>query len=210
MAGVEAELDLIARAVAGDAFALERLLLAYYDRLCRRVARKLPVRLRGTVAAEDILQQTFVEAFQGIGSFRPQGKWAFYRWLVTIADHRLQDAVKAQRAAKRGGGRADADQAAKPALESTDELIELLAGPHHTPSQSAARHEAVGAVQVALASLKADHRRALELRYFQGLPAAEVAKAMNRTPHAVHNLCHRGLKELRAVLGRSSQFFTRK
>ena len=35
----------------------------------------------------------------------PRGERPFYRWLVTIAEHRLQDAIRAHLTAKRGGGR---------------------------------------------------------------------------------------------------------
>ena len=205
-----AETDLLAQAAGGDQRALERLLLAHYDRLYRRIAGRLPASLRGEVSEEDILQQTFIGVFQGIGSFQPRGKAAFYGWLCTIAEHRLRDALKARRAAKRGGGRPGVTGVPPLEADSFQELIEVLAGPTHRPSQSAARHEAAGAVQVGLASLKNDDRRAIELRYIRGLPVAEAAKAMGRTPRAIHNLCYRGLKQLRAVVGRSSQFLTRR
>ena len=94
-------------------------------------------------------------------------------------------------------------------LDSTDELIDLLAGPEHTPSQSVARHEAADAVQVGLASLKGDYRRVIELRYIQALPIAEIAQEMKKTEPAVHGLCRRALAELRVILGQASQYFSR-
>jgi len=89
--------DLIAQAISGDQSALERLLLGYYDRLARRIVSKIPSFLRDTVTEEDILQETFIEIFQRIETFEPKGERAFYRWLVTIADHRLLDMIKAQK-----------------------------------------------------------------------------------------------------------------
>ncbi len=201
--------DLISRAIAGDQAATERLLLDYYDRLARRIIRKLPKTLRGVVSEEDILQQTFIEVFRDIRGLEPRGERAFYRWLVTIAEHRLQDAVRSHLAAKRGGGRAEAKLEPAGGFDSSDELIDLLAGPEHSPSQSVARHEAAAAVQVGLASLTEDYRRALELRYIRTLPIAEIARHMNKTEPAVHGLCRRALAELRVVLGRSSQYFSR-
>ncbi len=209
MEGADSESELIVRAVAGDATALERLLLGYYDRLRARIARKLPSALQARVAPEDILQQSLVDVFQAISAFEPRGERSFYRWLATIADHRLQDAIKADRAAKRGGGLAQATIV--PGVDwqsSVVDLVELL-GESATPSRSAARHEALGAVQVGLASLTEPNRLAIQLRYIQGLPVADVARVMNKTPRAVHNLCHRGLKELHTILGRSSQYLTR-
>ncbi len=210
MAGRETKSDLITLAVAGDRPALERLLLGYADRLHTRIARKVPVDLHSRMSADDVLQETFIEAFRCIDTLKPMGDLAFYRWLATVAEHRLQDAIKARRAAKRGGGWAR--QEAGPAADSssTGELVELLVGAVDTPSRSAARHEAAMAVQVGLASLKEDYRHVIELRYVKGLPVADVAVTMGRTPDAVKNLCRRGLAELQAVLGRSSQYLSRR
>ena len=206
----EREAGLLAQAVAGEQAALEELLLTYYDRLLRFIAPKLPASLRGAIGAEDILQQTFIEVFQRIRSFEPRGTRAFYRWVAMIAEHRLRDVVRAQRTTKRGGDRVQVERAASAALDTPDDLIDLLAGDQRTPSQSAARHEAVAAVQVGLAALKEEHRQAIQLRYVQGLSVADAAEAMDRKPRAVCELCYRGLEELRAVLGRSSQYFSRR
>ncbi len=206
----QGEPELIRMAIDGDQLALERLLLSYYDRLTQRIARRLPASLRPTVSEEDILQQTLIATCQELHAFEFRGKWSFYRWLCRIAEYRLQDEIKAHNAVKRGGGRIGAELNREDWSASADRLIELLASPRHTPSQSVARHEGVGAVQVGLATLREDYRRALQLRYGQGMPVAEVGKVMNRTPHAVHNLCYRGLKELEAAVGRSSQYLTRR
>ena len=205
----ETETELMDLAVAGDERALERLLLTHYDRLHRRIERRFPPSLRGAVAEEDILQQAFLAVFQRIGEFRREGRWAFYRWLCRIADNRLRDALRAQHAAKRGG-RGEQVGGVAVGSESYEPLIEVLAGPSHTASRSVARHEALGAIQVGVAGLKDNHRRAVELRYLRGLPVAEVAEMMGTTPHAVHSLCYRALQELHAVMGRSSQYLTRK
>jgi RNA polymerase sigma factor (sigma-70 family) len=166
--------------------------------------------LSGTVAVEDVLQETFAEVFRRISSFEPQGEAAFYRWLVTIAKHRLADMVKAQQTAKRGGGRRAGQGQASPGANSVLNLLDLAAVHDHTPSRSAARHEAVSAIQVALAGLNEDYRQALQLRYVKAMPVKEIAETMGRTERAVHMLCNRGLKSLRAAMGRSSQFLTKK
>ena len=201
--------DLIARAIGGEETALERLLLAHYDRLVRRIGRRLPTSLRSVMAPEDILQDTFLAAFEHIESFAPRGRFSFFRWLATIADRQLLDAVKSHNAQKRGGGRQQVRYVGPMDQESVTELIELVAGDELTPSRMFSRNEAAAAIEVGLACVPPDHRRAIQLRYFGGLPVADVARMMNRTPHAVHNLCHRALKELRVILGRSSQFLTR-
>ena len=61
----ETENELVVQALGGDEIALERLLLASYDQLSRRLARKLPATLRGSISEEDILQQVFISALIG-------------------------------------------------------------------------------------------------------------------------------------------------
>lgn len=201
--------ELIARAIGGEKTSLERLLFAHYDRLIRRIGRRLPASLRGVTAAEDILQETFLAAFEHIETFAPRGRFSFFRWLATIADRQLLDAVKAHSARKRGGDRHEIRYVGGLSRDSVTELIELIAGDDLTPSRMFSRREAAAAIHEGLAAVPQDHRRAIQLRYFRGLSVADVAKAMNRTPHAVHNLCHRALKELRVILGQSSQYLTR-
>jgi RNA polymerase sigma-70 factor (ECF subfamily) len=79
-----------------------------------------------------------------------------------------------------------------------------------TPSASAAGHEAVSAIQSALELLPADYREALQLRYIEGLPMAEVAARLKRTEGAVQMLCQRALKQLAARMGSASRFLSRK
>jgi RNA polymerase sigma-70 factor (ECF subfamily) len=199
--------DLLERAIAGEPLALDRLLLSAYPRLAARIDKKLPRSIRSLIAAEDILQETFAEAFRGIRAFRPSGKDALYRWLVTIADHRVLDAVRAHKAAKRGGGRT----ARAPAQGATSlgALIEMLGAPQPTPSRAAGGNEAAAALQVALAGLHPEYRDALTLRYLHGLPVAEVAVKMGKTESAVHKLCSRGLQRLRESMGEASSYLSR-
>lgn len=210
MATESPQIDLIQRAVSGNRPALEELLLIFYDRLARRIGRRLPRNLRRVFSEEDILQQTYAEVFQRIGSFQPKGRCAFYRWLVTIADHRLQDAARAQQTVKRGGQYAVALAAGQWTEDSIDRLIESVAGSEHTPSQSVARREAVAAVQMGLASLEEEYRKPLELRFVHGMTIPQVATTLGKKPRAIRDLCRRALQELRAVLGRSSQFLSRR
>lgn len=205
MAESGVECDQIARAVAGDRAALEGLLLDCHDRLTAAVADGMPAELRRTASAEDILQEVYIDAFRRIGDFEPRGRGPFFAWLLAITRHKLLDAVKAHRAVRRGGGQAPI----RCTTDSVIGLLEQLARHDHTPSRVAATHEAEAALRVALAELKDDYRKALQLRYLQGLSVAETAAAMGRTPRAIHMLCHRGLKELHVILGRASKFFSK-
>ena len=201
--------DLAALAVAGDEAALSKLLFRHHERLIGEIGSKLPSDLQAGVSAEDIVQEAYVVAFQRIASFNPQDHERFYPWLSAIARNRLMDAVKAQRAAKRGGGRvAITDEHAGD--EEMVGLLEILAVHSRTPSRSAASHEAAQAIQQALGNLPEEYRDALRFRYLDALPVAQIASRMNRSEGAVHMLCHRGLQALRLSLGDTSKFLTRK
>jgi RNA polymerase sigma-70 factor (ECF subfamily) len=163
--------------------------------------------MRSLVDAEDILQEAFADGWEAIGGFRSTGPDAFFSWLVRITENRLLDAVKAYRAAKRGGGwhRATED------LDGELTQVLSLLGVHlRTPSRSVARHEALAAVQVALPDLKEDFREVLRLRFLEGLPVAETAARMNRTEWAVQKLTARALASLREVMGDATRFLSQK
>jgi RNA polymerase sigma-70 factor, ECF subfamily len=198
--------DLLREAKSGEPLALKRLLLAHGGALRTRVAKGVPPRFRSILAPEDILQETFAEAFRTIGAFEPQGKDAFYRWLSTIADHRLLDAIRALKAARRGGGHAPAANVARSSIAN---LVDVVAVTTRTPSRSARGTETAAAVQVALAALRSEHREALTLRYLQGLPIADVAARMGKTESAVHKICSRALQALRKSMGEAAQYLSR-
>ena len=184
---------------------MDRLLLSCYPRLLARIDQKFPAELRSVLSPEDILQDTFTYAFRGVASFRPEGADAFYRWLTAIADNRLIDTVRAQQAAKRGGGRGTGQNA----RSSIAALIDLVALNDRTPSRSAGGHEAAAAVQVALAGLKDEYREALALRFLEGLSVADTAARLGKTEPAVHKLCSRGLQSLREAMGEAAKYLSK-
>ena len=61
----------------------------YTPRLLAYLQRHLPPELCRIVEPQDVLQDTFFEAFQRVADFRPDGDDAAYRWLVTIARNRI-------------------------------------------------------------------------------------------------------------------------
>ena len=84
---------LIRKAVAGDLTALERLLLAHYAPLSRHIAPRLPRSIQSVVSVEDVLQQTFTEAFRSIGKFEPRSERSFFPWLKANASASLVSPV---------------------------------------------------------------------------------------------------------------------
>ncbi len=203
--------QLLAQAVAGDHAALERLLLQYYDRLAARIGRMLPDDVRSQLGVEDVLQDTFVQAFRDIGAFAPEGEQAFGAWLEAVADHRLQDALRRVRRKKRGGDyQRVADRGSQVGSQWLP-LVELLGGDIGTPSQNAAQQEAVLAVQVGVSTLPADQR---EKRFvctaWIDFHWKKRPKPCQRHPGAVRGLVQRGKIALRECLVRSSLWFSKR
>lgn len=197
------------RAIAGDEVALTVLLTRSRAGLCGHLASRVPADLRGTIDADDVTQEAHVEVFRHIGSFEFRGPDSFFRWVKAIALRKLRDAIKARRAARRGGGRRVIEDVASPTAEdSMVAFLDLLAGPNRTPSRSAARHEVVAAMQDALTELPDDYRRAVWLVYIEGCSVAVAAAEMGRTERAIHNLCYKAKDRLREILGSRSRFWS--
>jgi RNA polymerase sigma-70 factor (ECF subfamily) len=64
----------------------------------------------------------------------------------------------------------------------------------------AQRHEEAARLVEVLATLPEDNREALLMHYCQGMPLAEIAQHLGRSPAAVAGLLKRGLKQLRAKM----------
>lgn len=198
---------LVERAKAGDQPALERLLLDHYGPLAAHLARRLPASAGLALEVEDLIQQTFANAFVRMPQFQLSGDATFLAWLITIGENQLRDALRAQQRQKRGGGGVAPaiDPDAKWAL-----LVEAACGASPTASALLAREEAACAVQVAVAALPTDQREAICLRYFEGRSLDETAARMQRTTGAVRGLVDRAKQALREALDRASLYLSGK
>lgn len=176
--------QLLQRAITGDRISAQELLLFHHDRLTATIAAKLPSELKGAISAEDICQEAYVSALRAIESFKPSdNKDTFFAWLRTIGDRKLTDAVRARRAAKRGGQKVEGGSPAD--SSSVIAMLDLLAVHERTPSRSLARREAILAIQAEFVRLPEDYRTVLHLRYLEGLSVTETAERMARSEGAV-------------------------
>ena len=190
-----------------DTAQLERHLLTHAGELRRYIATKIPPSLASVLSAEDVLQETWAAAFLRIRSFVPNGPQALDRWLITIANRKLLDALKALRRRKRHGApRAVPDQRERSA--SLGGLLAQIAASRQTPSREVARQEATTALQSALADLCDDRRRAVVLRFIDGLSPKQIADRLGKSYAAVNSLLFQGLRELRVRLGHAARFFS--
>ena len=202
--------ELVTRAVAGDRGALGELLVDNYDVVARRVRSVLPKWLADQLSIDDLVQQSFVAAIANIKLCKEQSPQSFAAWLDAIAECQAQNAVSAIMCQKRGGGRTQVGLTTQSSPSSWNCLVAALAEPTGTASQKLAEHEAVRAIQIAVAGLPEDQRTAVKLHHLEGQSVETTAAEMARTAGAVRGLLQRARRELRAALGRSSRWFAKK
>ena len=169
-----------------------------------------PDDLKSRVDPEDVLQQTYVDAYRGISRFAPKSERSFYAWLKSIAEHRLLDMLRAQRRKKRGGGRHQLEPPLTATRSSYIDLFDLIAAELTSPSSQAARREGTQALLVHLATLPEEYQDVLRLRHIECLSVDEVTAATGQNTGAVRGLLYRARKKLRDAMGRSSLWLTKK
>ena len=172
--------NLLRRLIEGDRLALEQMLFSFHDRLLLHIRKKLPASLKTVVDADDILQQTYVAAFRNFGNFEPRSARAFYRWLATIAENQVLDAIKGQKRKKRGGDFKRLESRPSENYSSMANLLDVLSGGGRSPSMLAARAEGVRALQVAMAGLADDYREVIRLTCIEGKCPLQDRKCLRR------------------------------
>jgi RNA polymerase sigma-70 factor (ECF subfamily) len=186
----------VAMTDAGEAagWALER--FREYLRLLARL--QLGSRLRARLDASDVVQQTLLEAQQGLADFRGATEAELAGWLRRILARNLADVLRAAGRAKRDVGRERSLDAALD--ESAARLGSWLQADQSSPSQQAARNEQSVLLAAALARLPEPQAEAVVLRHLEGWSLADIAGRLGRSQAAVVGLLQRGLKNLRTLL----------
>lgn len=159
--------------------------VALYDAWVLRYYRdvyRLLYRLSGdTGVAEDLTQETFVQAWRGLPGFR--GECRTWTWLYRIALN-----------AWRQVARRVTDEAAGPAA---DDAPDQRPGPDvEAEDRDLCRH-----VAAALAALPATYREVLVLCKVQGLTLRQAAAVLDEPVGTVKWRVHEGLEQLRRRLG---------
>ena len=188
---------LIDQAREGNDQSVRRLLVLYHPRLRARLLKQMDPTMRSKIEPDDILQQTYLEAFRAIESFTYQGPDSFLRWMYAILERKLIDEHRAMRAERRDVRR-EVKQA--PAVNTERSYVDLMArlmADAGTPSQEVRKDEAFGVLSACIATLPDHYREVIQMRFIEGRPVAEVAKALDRSIGSIHMICHRALRQLR-------------
>lgn len=176
-----------------------RAFTALYERhaelVARSVATRLGVRLRGIAELDDVLQETFLAAWQhlqrgpteatrSLGSFRAL--------LAKIAYQKAIDALRAAERKRRDRRRAEARELA------------ALTSERERPSRLAIALELNAVLEAALLALDERDRFVLDCRDNLGLGYELIARELGTSAANAKLRCHRARERLRAALAKRS------
>ena len=165
---------IVTRVLSGDTEQFAILIRRYNSRLFR-VARAIT---RDDAEAEDIVQHTFVAAFQKLGQW--QGRAQLSTWLATIARN---EAFARYRRSRRG--------------------LEVVSGEpgdgvdRETPEGAAMRREAIAVLEAAVDDLAEAQRSVFVLRDVEGMSTGETAEVLGLSESAVRVRLFRARAALR-------------
>lgn len=179
---------LLEKAKAGSRLAFDELIERFRDRLRSELATRLASHRGTAMEIEEILQETFVRAFESLDRFEWRGEDSFFPWLYGIAKNVIGKAV-------RGAHR-----------RRHIELCERIPADGTSPSKAVRRNERFDRLERSLKKLKPEYREVLRLIRLEGLKVKEVAVRMGRSEYAVKHLLARGIRQLRELVGETESF----
>ncbi len=174
--------DLVERARKGDRSAFDELAQTNRPRLEALVRSRLGPELRTQVSVEDILQETFLQAFGSLERFEWQGEHSLLRWLGGIAENVMRKEHRGHQLRQKV-------------------RLEPRQPEQVSPSKEMQREERFERLECALEHLSDDYRQVIVLARIEQLKIREIAAKMNRSETAVRNLLMRALKELQRHFG---------
>jgi RNA polymerase sigma-70 factor, ECF subfamily len=164
-----ADLELVARAKAGDLDAFETLANRYEARVYSLALRML----RQEQDAEDVTQQTFLSALENLKGFR--GDAGFATWLLRIATHAALKVIRKRKGLDFVSLEANTDETDR---YETIPHPEYIADWRQSPTELVRRNEIQRLLDEALAALDEKHRLVFLLRDVEGLSVKETAEAL--------------------------------
>lgn len=172
---------LIQRIAQGDRDAFER----FYDRYAPLVFTLAVRLLREQSAAEDLLQEVFLQIWRQAGSYSPD-RGSPEAWIVTITRSRGIDKLRSIRRREKSFVTSE-----DPAGADFEGKVE----------SNAKASEARLMVNSALARLPEAQRTVLELTYFDGLTQSETSARLHEPLGTVKTRIRSGIQHLRDLLG---------
>jgi RNA polymerase sigma-70 factor, ECF subfamily len=181
---------LAAMAAEGRESAFRELLVRYERPVFSLVYRMV----RDRLLAEDLAQEAFIKAFNGIASYNPSYK--FSSWIFKIANNLTIDHLRKRKLDT-------VSIHGSPHASSSEEEARTrvtLEDQGETPEQFVENRELGDRIEAAMGHLRPEYRTAILLRHVEGHSYEEVAEIMEVPLGTVKTYIHRGRSELRELL----------
>ena len=172
----------------GDKDALAELVRRYQNDIFRFCLHYL----REVEWAKETAQETFIRVFVARGRFDPSRR--FRPWVLCIARNLCLNELKRKKTVPM----ASLEEYASAARDESGEVLRSRAD---SPDQRMIVAERRQLLAKALDSLDEDAREIVMLRFFERMPARDIAEIVDSTPGAVRTRLHRILKLLRQNYG---------
>src|SRR5947209_9800116 len=170
--------------------------------LCRHhlleVARQaIGPTLEAKGGASDLVQETFLEAQRLFPRFEGDSGAQLRAWLRSLLLHKAAKLGRRYRGTrKRQLSREIPLSGDGPVAAHPSQIV----GPVPTPSVQVMADEQLRRLQLAISRLPDDYRRAIALRYHEGLAFEEVGRRLGRSPDAARMLWARAVDRLKQEL----------
>lgn len=164
--------------VSGDANAFGEL----YDLFVAPVYRYLYFRIGSQPEAEDLTEQVFLKAWEGVRRFRWQGR-PFLAWLYRLAHNVHIDFVRAQRPMT--------------SLTNDQRPVEIA---NPAAAVELARTLDADLLAKALSHLTEEQQQVIVMKFIEGMDNEQIARSLDKREGAVRALQMRALMSLRRVL----------
>lgn len=198
--------DLLPRAVAGEAAALQALLARYREFVRLLVRSRCGGQLRKRLDSSDLIQETLLQAARHIHQFHGRGEEEWRAWLGRIAEREVIRQLRRHLGAERRAVQREQE----PGADSGGSRLGQWFRTHSSPSAAAMRHERALQLTTVLGKLPEDYREVLILRHLEGLPFQEIAERLGRSAGAVRVLWTRALQKLREEWARHESLADRR
>ena len=167
---------LIEAAKSGSRESLHQLYLVFASRMYNAALRII----RDKQAAEDVMQEAFIKAFQKIATFR--GEVPFEGWLRKIVLHESFQHIRNQKRRQ-------------------TVLLDYASGDHSDGSENAEPEKTQTAhINQAMQQLPNRYREVLQLFYLEGFDHEEIADILQLTPGNSRTLLFRARESLKKLL----------
>ncbi|MFM7360174.1 MAG: sigma-70 family RNA polymerase sigma factor [Actinomycetota bacterium] len=155
--------------------------------------------LAGKLDSSDLVQKTFVRAYEHCEQYRGGSDAELAGWLRQILNRVLANELRHWGQARRDVG---AEQSLEQELDASGyRLDQMLQADQTSASQRAQRGERAERLAEAIEDLPEEQRVVVLARHCRGLGLQEIAEETGRTAASVAGLLRRGLATLREQLG---------